>query len=63
MKKWKRKGESHAQKTHEVMTLSAHDCEVLVAALLNPLVPTPRLRKAVERYKKHQHRSANTQQV
>jgi uncharacterized protein (DUF1778 family) len=46
---------------HEVMTFSVRDCEVFVAALLNPPAPSPRLRKAVERYQKHQHRSINAQ--
>ena len=36
---------------HELITLSAHDRQVFVKALLNPPVPSKRLRAAVKRYK------------
>lgn len=45
----------------EVMTLSARDREVFVTALLNAPAPATRLQKAVERYKKYQHRPVNTE--
>ncbi len=37
---------------HEVMVLSARDAKALVAALLNPPEPGPRLRAAAEEYKR-----------
>jgi uncharacterized protein (DUF1778 family) len=36
----------------EVMVLSAEDSAVFAAALLRPVVPRQRLRKAAERYQK-----------
>lgn len=35
---------------HETISLTAHDQEVFVAALLNPPAPGPRLRKAAARH-------------
>ena len=43
-----------AQRTlreHETMTLAGDDREAFVQALLKPSAPSPRLRKAVKRYK------------
>lgn len=37
---------------HEVMELTKEDREIFVSALLNPSIPTGRLKKAVTRYKK-----------
>jgi uncharacterized protein (DUF1778 family) len=37
---------------HEVMSLAGRDREVFVSALLNPALPSGRLKKAVTRYKK-----------
>jgi len=37
---------------HEVMELVGRDREIFVSALLNPALPSGRLRKAVTRYKK-----------
>lgn len=42
---------------HEVMTLSSRDRRRFVAALLKPPAPTPRLRKAVRRYKQRTGRA------
>jgi uncharacterized protein (DUF1778 family) len=47
----------HAEATkviqdHEVMELVGRDREIFVSALLNPILPSGRLRKAVTRYKK-----------
>ena len=37
---------------HEVMELVGRDREIFVSSLLNPALPSGRLRKAVTRYKK-----------
>ncbi len=52
---------SRMLREHEAMTLSARDREVFVSALLNAPAPASRLRKAVHRYKKHQHRAVDAQ--
>lgn len=52
---------SRMLREHEVMTLSVRDREVFVAALLGAPASAPRLRKAVDRYRKHQNRSVNAQ--
>jgi len=52
---------SRILREHEAMTLSARDREVFVTALLNAPAPALRLRKAVQRYKTHQHRAADAQ--
>lgn len=36
---------------YEVMTLTGRDREIFVSALLNPAIPSGRLKKAVSRYK------------
>jgi uncharacterized protein (DUF1778 family) len=36
---------------HEVLTLSGHDREIFIDALLNPSRPNKRLRQAARRYK------------
>ena len=52
---------SRMLREREVMTLSTRDREVFVAALLGAPAPALRLRKAVDRYKKHQNRLVNVQ--
>lgn len=52
---------SRMLREQEVMTLSVRDREVFVSALLDAPALAPRLRKAVQRYKTHQHRTADAQ--
>lgn len=37
---------------HEIMTLTGHDREIFIEALLNPPEPSERLRAAAQRYKR-----------
>lgn len=44
---------------HDTLMLRSLDRKAFVEALLQPPVPTARLRKAVVRYRERQHRSGN----